>query len=60
MKGIRRLCGKNGIRFNSKRLLLYEGSTDAGAENSEFRNGYELGKMLLQDEMPAGCSVRHQ
>ena len=41
---------KNGIRFNSKRLLLYEGSTDAGAENSEFRNGYELGKMLLQGE----------
>ena len=44
-EGYKAALRKNGIRFNSKRLLLYEGSTDAGAENSEFRNGYELGKM---------------
>ncbi|MFR9160022.1 MAG: substrate-binding domain-containing protein [Ruthenibacterium lactatiformans] len=49
-EGYKAALRKNGIRFNSKRLLLYEGSTDAGAENSEFRNGYELGKMLLQGE----------
>ena len=49
-EGYKAALRENGIRFNSKRLLLYEGSTDAGAENSEFRNGYELGRMLLQGE----------
>lgn len=49
-EGYKAALRESGIRFNSKRLFLYEGPVDAGRENAEFRIGYELGKMILQSE----------
>lgn len=49
-EGYKAALRENGIRFNSKRLFLYDGDESGTGENAEFRNGYQLGRMILDSE----------
>ena len=48
LEGYKAALRENGIRFNSKRLFL-RGNDESG-ENAEFRNGYQLGQMILDSD----------
>lgn len=50
LEGYKAALRENGIRFNSKRLFLCSGGDRDDGENTEFHNGYQLGRMILDSE----------